>query len=167
MNPSNISFNSKQPFLKGSDLYIITPEHHQITPIFIIKKISKCMYQYLNMHIRATIFHTTLKINSFIAFLFQQIDIAATYTHTQQHAQEQPQGTPHLPSLFTSGYTDMAFGHQAPIWLKVGKLHYSSLLHPRCGTWLSSRSHCRASVSLRGAGSGCGPAHRSGSCHVQ
>lgn len=123
------------------------------------------MYQYLNMHIRAIIFHTTPKINSFIAFLLQQIDIAATYTHAQQHAQEQPQGTPHLPSSFTSGYTDMAFGHQATIRLKVSKLHYSSLLHPCCGTWLSSRSHCRASVSLQGAGSGCGPAHRSGSCH--
>lgn len=100
MNPSNIIFNSTQPFLKGSDLYIITPEHNQITLSFTIKKISECMYQHLNMQITATIFQTIPKTNSFTASLFQCTDIAAADTRAQQYAHEQPRGTMHLPPMF-------------------------------------------------------------------
>lgn len=147
----NISFNSKQLFLKGSDLYIITPEHNQITLSFTIKKISECIYQYLNWQITATIFQTIPKTNSLTALFFQCTNIAAIYTCAQQYIHEQPHGTTHLPPMFTSRHTDNAFGHWAAIWLKAGKLDYSSLLYPCCGTWLSSGSHCWAPALFREA----------------
>lgn len=75
-------------------------------------------------------------------------------THSLLHSSSTPilqplPCTPMSPALTHPVHlgTDWRFTN----WLRVGKLDYSHLLHPCCGTLLSSGSRCWAPVSLRGA----------------
>lgn len=95
----NIAFNSKQLFLKEGDLYIITPEHNQTALSFAIIKISECRYQYLTCEKQAPFSRPSP--NKLIHCFTLPAHQYCSHSHVHPWAL-------HLPTLFTSGQTDVS-----------------------------------------------------------